>query len=81
MCAALLARHRPVEESQIAAGRGFAVGIEQVIGGDVVLIDRLLHEAHAEQAGIESDIARRIGGDGGEMMDAGELHGVPPGVN
>ena len=52
------------------------VGIEQVIGADVVLVDGLLHQPHAERAGVEAHVARRIGGDRGQMMDAGELHGV-----
>jgi hypothetical protein len=45
-----------------------------MIGADVVLIDGLLHQPHAEQAGIEGEIVARAGRDRGEMVDAGQLH-------
>ena len=75
MRAASFARDRPVEEGEIGAGSRFPVGIEEMIGADIVLIDRLFHEPHAEHAGIEGVVARRIGRDGGEMVNAFELHG------
>ena len=57
-------------------GLASAVGVEQVIGADVVLVDGLLDQPQAERCGIELQVAGRVGGDGGEMMDAGELHDV-----
>jgi hypothetical protein len=60
-----------------AAGRGDAVAVEQVIGRDVVLVHRLLDQPHAHHLRVEPQIARRVGGDRGEMMDAGELHVAP----
>ena len=75
-----LARHgAEIEEGEIAAGRGFPVGIEEVIGADIVLVDGLLDQAHAERLGIESDIARRIGGHSRQMMDTGQFHDTPIG--
>ena len=48
--AALLARSRKIEEGDVAAGRGHAVGIEQVIGGNIVLVDGPASpEAQAQQ--------------------------------
>ena len=47
---------RQVEESDVGAGRAIAVGIEQVIGADVVLVDGLLDQPHAERLGIESSL-------------------------
>src|SRR6266581_3159012 len=45
-----LRRGREIEESKVSAGIGVSVGVEQMIGADVVLIDGLLHQPHAEQA-------------------------------
>ena len=68
-------RPRPeIEEGQIAAGRSEAVAIKEVIGRNIVLIHRLLDQPHAHDLRVETQIARRVGGDGGQMMDAGELH-------
>jgi hypothetical protein len=73
--AALFARRGKIEEGDVAARRGDAVGIEQMIGGNVVLIDGLLDQAQTERLGVEFDIAGRVGRHGGEMMNAGKLHG------
>jgi hypothetical protein len=75
MAAAALAADRPVEESEARAGGGEPIGIEEVIGGDVVLVDRLLDQAHPEHISVEGEVARRVGRDRGEVVDAGELHG------
>ena len=56
--AAPLGRGRKIEEGEIGAGIGFAVGVEQVIGADVVLVDGLLDQPHAEQAGVKGQIVR-----------------------
>ena len=47
-------RRRPVEEGEVGARRGLAVGIEQVIGADVVLVHGLLDQPHAERPGCRS---------------------------
>jgi hypothetical protein len=46
--AAFLARRRPVEEGEIGARPRLAVGIKQVIRGNIVLVDGLLDQPHAE---------------------------------
>jgi hypothetical protein len=76
--AATLRSRRPVEERQVAARRANPVCVEQVIGGDVVLIDGLLHQPQAQLAGIEIDVALGVCRDGRQMMDASELHGACP---
>ena len=68
--AALLPGGREIEEGEIGAGIGFAVGVEQVIGGDVVLVDGLLHQPHAQQAGVEGQIVPRLRRDRGQMMNS-----------
>ena len=44
------------------------VGVEEVIGARVVLVDALLHEAHAEHAGVEVEVLLRRAGDGGDVV-------------
>ena len=61
---------REIEEGEIGAGIGFAVGIEQVIGADVVLVDGLLDQPHAEQAGVKGHIVPRLRRDRGQMMNS-----------
>jgi len=72
--AAFLARRRPVEEGEIGARPRLAVGIKQVIRGNIVLVAGLLDQPHAEHLRVELHVAGGVGGDGGQMMDAGELH-------
>jgi hypothetical protein len=72
--AALFRRRRKVEKGDVAAGRSHPVGIKQVIGGNVVLIDGLLDQPQAENLRVKPHIAGGVGGDGGEVMDAGKLH-------
>jgi hypothetical protein len=47
-----------------------------MIGARVVLIDGLLHETQAKHAGVEIQVLARIGGDGGDVVEAEEIHGV-----
>jgi len=51
--AAPLGGGRKIEEGEVGAGIGLAVGVEQMVGADVVLVDGLLDQPHAEQSGIE----------------------------
>jgi hypothetical protein len=71
-----LALHGPVEEGDVRAGGRLRVRIEQMIGADIVLIDRLLHEAQTQRLGVEGMIAARVCGDGGQMVNSGQLHGA-----
>ncbi len=67
-----------VEEGQVRPGRCHAVAIEQVIGAWVVLVDRLLDQAHAERLRIERDILRCPCGQRRQMMQAFQLHVMAP---
>lgn len=79
--AALLASDRPVEEGEIGARCGFAIGIEEVVGRGVVLVHGLLDQPQTQHLRVEVKIVRRIGGDGGEVVDTCQLqaHGRLPG--
>ena len=68
------ARARVLEEGDVRAGAARLVGVEQVVHGGVVLVDGLLDHPQAEHAGVEVDVARRIAGDAGHVMDAFEAH-------
>jgi len=65
---------RPIEEGEVGARAGEAISVEQVVGADIILVDRLLHQPHAEDAGVEIVVARRIGRDRGQVMDSVKLH-------
>ena len=52
------------------------VGIEEMVRAGVVLVDALLHEAHAEQPGVEVEVLLRVAADRGDVMNAGDVgHG------
>ena len=55
-------------------GLAALVGVEQVVDGRVVLVDRLLDDPEAEHAHVEVDVPRRVAGDAGDVVDALELH-------
>ena len=74
MRAAPLRRHRPVEEREIGAGAALRVGVEQVIRAHVVLIDRALHETHAERLRVEEMVVANLRRDRGQMMNAEKIH-------
>ena len=60
-----------------APGRPGLVGVEEVVDGRVVLVHRLLHEPEAENACVEVDVSRRVGGDARHVVDAVEAHACP----
>ena len=57
-----------------APGLPVLVGVEEVVDGRVVLVDGLLDHAQAEHAGVEVDVAGRVAGDAGDVVDAFEAH-------
>ena len=65
---------RVLEEGDVRAGAALLVGVEEVIDGRVVLVHRLLHEPQSQYARVEVDVAAGVAGDGGDVMDALELH-------
>ena len=76
VAAAPLGGGRKIEEGQVGAGIGLAVGVEQMIGADVVLVDGLLDQPHAEHAGIKRQIVARFGRNRGQMVNPRQLHGM-----
>src|SRR4029453_12320808 len=50
---------------------------EGVVGGGVVLFAGLLDEPQPELVDVEVDVALRVAGDRGDVVDAFQLH-VPP---
>ena len=55
-------------------GRPDGVGVEEVVGAHVVLVDAPLHQPHAQRLRVEAIVVADVGGDGGEVVDAGEIH-------
>ena len=58
---------------EIRAGMSFRVGIKEVVGLRVVLIDAFLDQTHPEDAAVEIEILLRGAGDGGDVVQA--VHG------
>src|SRR6185437_8428934 len=56
------------KKRQIRTRMSVRVGVEQMVRGGIVLIDALLHEAHAEHAGVEVEILLRVAADRGDVM-------------
>ncbi len=46
------------------------VGVEQMVGGGIVLVDAALDQPHAEDAGIEVEVFLRRTRDRGDVVDA-----------
>src|SRR5690606_32501248 len=76
--AATFASDWPIEEGEVAARRGQPIGVKQMIGAGIILVDGLLDEPETERIGVELFVAGRIRGDRGEMVNASELHGSVP---
>jgi phospholipase/carboxylesterase len=62
------------EEGQVASRAPLFVGVEEVVDGRVVLVHRFLDEPEAEDANVEVDVARSVGGDARDVVDTLELH-------
>src|SRR5690606_2553500 len=75
MRSAPLRADRPVEEGEIRAGASLPVGVEEMVGGCVVLVDGLLDQAQAERVRVEALVGGRIGGDGRQVVNAVQVHG------
>src|SRR5688572_10329152 len=76
MGAALFAAYGPIEKGYVGAGRAQAIGIKQVIGRSIILVHGFLDHAEAQGFCVEIVVAGGIGGDGGEVVQAFELHFV-----
>nr|WP_230316130.1 hypothetical protein [Conexibacter sp. W3-3-2] len=74
---ATAARSGVLEERHVAAGPAVLGGVEEMVDGRVVLVDGLGDEPQAEDARVEVDVPGGVTGDGADVVDALELHGVP----
>src|SRR5262249_42231061 len=54
-----IARGGPGKKRQVRAGAAFGVRVEQVVGPGIVLVDRSLHQVHAQDAGVEIHVLLR----------------------
>ena len=59
---------RVLEERQVVARRSLLVAVEEVVDGRVVLVDGLLHQAHADHARVEVDVPAGVAGDGRDVV-------------
>ena len=59
-------------------GLPLLVGVEEVVDGRVVLVDRLLHQAQTQHARVEVDVAPGVAGDGSDVVDALEFDATEP---
>src|SRR2546429_4802424 len=66
------------KEGEVGPGASFLVGVEEVVDGGVVLVDRLLDQAHAHDAGVEEQIFRGVGRDRAYVVDAVQWFHVSP---
>jgi hypothetical protein len=60
---------RPWKERQIRARTPFCVGIEEVIGAGIVLVDAFLDQPHPENASVEIEVLLRRPGDRGDVVE------------
>ena len=73
-------RARVLEEGEVGARAALLVRVEEVVDGRIVLVDGLLHQAQAEHARVEVDVAGGVARDGGDVVDPLEPHArrLPP---
>jgi hypothetical protein len=69
-----LPRNGPVEEREIRPRRPLRIRVEQVVGADVVLVDRPPDEAHPERPRVEAVVLPDPRRDRGQVMNALEIH-------
>ena len=63
----------PREKSKDRAGSADAIAVVEVVGGRIVEVHGAFDQAQAEDARVEIDVATGITGDGGDMVEAGEM--------
>ena len=69
---------RVLEERDVAARRARLVGVEEVVDGRIVLVDRLLHHPEPEDTRVEVDVPRSIARDARDVMEAVERQPPEP---
>ena len=65
----------PREESEDRPGGADRIAEVEVVAAGIVEVDRALHEPQPKHPGVEIEIALRLAGDRGDVMEAGDVHG------
>src|SRR5829696_3479659 len=68
----------PVEEGDLGPRISNLVSVEEVVGGDVVLIHRLLDEPQPEHVRVERHVLRGVRRDRRHVVQAAQFHLYPP---
>src|SRR5690242_8573348 len=61
---------RPIEKGYVGPWIAKLIGIEEMIGRNIVLVHRLFDEAQTQYSGVKIDISSSVSCDGGHMMNA-----------
>src|SRR6476660_1270682 len=65
----MIAEISPLKEGQIGARTRKLATIEKMIGRNIILIHRLLHQTHTKHLSIKRNVAKSISGYSGHMVD------------
>src|SRR5215211_115871 len=72
------AQVRPVEEGDLGPRVANLVSVEEVVGGDVVLIHRFLYESQPEYVRVERHVLRGVRRNRRHVVQATQFHLCPP---
>src|SRR5262249_28064129 len=64
----------PVEEGQLGTRVSDLIAIEEMVRRDIVWVDGLLAQPHAQSLRVERDVARRVTSDGGDVVQPADPH-------
>src|SRR5437588_4260479 len=65
---------RVFEKGEIGAGAAVLIGVEKMVDGRIVLVDRFLDQPQAEHPRVKIHVPRRVARDRGNVMDPVECH-------
>ncbi|KPK05443.1 MAG: hypothetical protein AMJ56_15835, partial [Anaerolineae bacterium SG8_19] len=68
----------PVKKGHIGAGTADFVGVKEVIGADIILVDRFFDQSQTEEIRIKIGILADSGRNGRDVMDTVKLHDLSP---
>src|SRR3954463_1921162 len=66
-----------LEEGEVGPRLGLLFAVEEVVDARIVLVDGLRSHPEPEHARVEVDVFGRVARDGGDVVDAVEVHGGP----
>jgi hypothetical protein len=65
---------RPVKERHLCTGMPDLIPVKEVVGGDVVLVDRLLHQSQAQRVRIKRHVPRGIRRNCRDVVNTAQFH-------